>query len=312
MKVAVLCNSLMGVPSLQFLAQMGWLSAIGIPAVEHEATHIIRDLAARLNVPLTVFERESFAETSVAWLKNSGAETILVYTFPYLLGRELLSLPPLGCLNFHFGLLPQYRGADAIFWEIRNREPFGAVTVHKMESGLDTGPILIQQKVPIQATDTYGVHMSNLGGAAMAVTHQLLTLLSGDPARLHWQEQDETQARQWPKPGQQEVLIDWNQMSADEVTALIRACNPWNKGAYTFLGNEVLRITIAMNSPLSGDGLPPGTLIIHPESGTRVACRDNASIVIETVYLGDAGFFSGRELTNLGIVSGMTFSTPQI
>lgn len=312
MKAAVLCNSLMGVPSLQFLAQCGKLAAIGIPAVEHEATSVLRDLAVQLKVPLTVFERTSFAETSMDWLKNSGAGVLLVYTFPYIVGKDLLELTELGGLNFHFGLLPQYRGADAIFWEIRNREPFGAVTVHQMESGLDTGPILLQRKVPIQETDTYGMHMANLGGAGMQVTHELLGLLQNHPARIQGQAQDESVARLWPKPGQREVLIDWNHMSADDITALVRACNPWNKGAYTFLGNEVLRVTIALKSPLTAEGLAPGTLIVDPESGARVACRDNKSVLLETLYLGDAGFFSGRELAALGIVSGMVFSSPEI
>lgn len=311
MKAAVLCNSLMGVPSLQLLAQCGKLAAIGIPAVEHEATDVLRELAVRLNVPITVFDRETFAETSVDWFRNSGAEVLLVYTFPYLIGEALLKLPALGCLNFHFGLLPQYRGADAIFWEIRNREPFGAVTVHKMETGLDTGAVILQRKVPIQTTDSYGMHMTNLGGAGMEVTHELLAMLASGPARLEGLAQDESQARLWPKPGQRDVLIDWNQMPADEILALVRACNPWNKGAYTFLGNEALRITIASKSPLPAEGNPPGALILHPESGARVACRDNESILLETLYLGDAGFFSGRELGSLGILSGMVFSIPE-
>lgn len=311
MKAAVLCNSLMGVPSLQLLAQCGKLAAIGIPAVEHEATSVLRELAAQLNVPLMVFDKESFAETSASWFKTSGANVLLVYTFPYIVGKKLLELTEPGALNFHFGLLPEYRGADAIFWEIRNREPFGAVTVHKMEAGLDTGSIILQRKVPIQPTDSYGMHMANLGAAGMHVTHELLGILNSASAGLEGEPQDESKARLWPKPGQRDVLIHWDQMSADEIIALVRACNPWNKGAYTFLGNEALRITIALKSSLPADGNPPGTLIIHPEAGTRVACRNNESILLETLYLGDTGFFSGKELGTLGILTGMVFSNPE-
>src|SRR6187402_3618865 len=129
----------MGIPSIQSLAGTGRLAALGIPEVEHEATVSLSELAPHLNVPLTVFSKPSFAATAGEWLRNSAAGAVLVYTFPYLVAEPLLSFSATGVLNFHFGLLPQYRGADAIFWEIRNGEPFGAVTVHKMETSLDTG-----------------------------------------------------------------------------------------------------------------------------------------------------------------------------
>lgn len=310
MKIAALCNSLMGIPSLQSLARSGRLAALGIPDVEHEATLALRELAPQLQVPLTVFSKQSFAATAGDWLRESGAEAVLVYTFPYIVSETLLSFSPAGFLNFHFGLLPQYRGADAIFWEIRNREPCGAVTVHKMEAGLDTGPVAIQQTVPIRTTDTYGIHMANLAMAGMKVTQELLVLLDRGPGGIHWQPQDESLARLWPKPGQRDVVIDWNHMTAAEIIALVRACNPWNKGAYTFLGNSALRITVALDSSLPADGKAPGTLIHHPPLGMLVACRDNQSILLETVYL-EAGFFSGRELDVPGIMPGMSFSTPR-
>jgi len=311
MKIAVLCNSLMGLPSLQFLAQTGRLAAIGIPSIEHEATVTLRELAPYLGVPLTAFDKDSFKETSVDWFRNSGAELLLVYTFPYLLDRKILSLPACGCLNFHFGLLPEYRGSDAIFWEIRNREPLGAVTIHRMEATLDTGPVLIQQKVPIQPSDTYGSHMANLGMVGAQCTHELLALLSRGPDQLAWKPQDESIARTWPKPGQREVLIDWNAMSADEIVALTKACNPWNKGAYTFIGHQPLRITVARAGAQPAGGLPPGTILESTTSGLRVACLDDQSLLAEVFYL-DTGFHSPREMAGLGITAGLGFSTPSL
>lgn len=309
MKIAVLCNSLMGIPSIQTIARSGRLAALGIPDVEHDATLALRELAPQLGAPLTVFSRQSFTGAAGEWLRSCGAGVVLVFTFPWLVGEALLAVPPAGFLNFHFGLLPRYRGADAIFWEIRNREPFGAVTVHRMEAGLDTGPVAVQQTVPIGAGDTYGVHMANLAMAGMEVTRKLLPLLD-NPGTIPWQPQDESIAKVWPKPGQREVVIDWNSMTAAEVVALVRACNPWNKGAYTFLGNNPLRITVALNAPVPAGGKAPGTLLSHPAGGMMVACKDDQSILLETVYL-ESGFFSSKELPGLGIIPGMRFSTPR-
>ncbi len=309
-KIAVLCNSLMGIPSIHSLARSGRLVALGIPEVAHDGTLALHELALHLKLPLTVFTRQSFAATAGEWLRDSGAGTVLVYTFPYIIDASLLSFSPAGFLNFHFGQLPQYRGADAIFWEIRNREPFGAVTVHRMESSLDTGPVAIQHSVPIRAADTYGVHMANLAIVGMKVTLDLLKMLAGDPCAINWREQDESIARVWPKPGQRDVVIDWESMSAAEIVALVRACNPWNKGACTFLGSDALRITVALSASLPAGGEAPGTLMDNPPEGMLVACRDNQTLLLETVYL-EAGFFSGKELTGLGIMQGMQFSTPR-
>lgn len=308
-KVAVLCNSLMGIPSLQALARSGRLAALGIPDVPHDATVALRELAPQLGVRLTEFTRATFAESAAAWLRSSGAEAALVYTFPWVIGADLLAVPAAGFLNFHFGLLPQYRGADAIFWEIRNREPFGAVTVHRMETGLDTGPVALEQRVPIGPGDTYGVHMANLAMAGVEVTRKLLPLLE-NPASIARQPQDETLAKVWPKPGQREVIIDWAAMTAPEVVALVRACNPWNKGAYTFLGGNPLRITVATVAAADGGGKPPGTLLSHAE-GLLVVCRENQAIVLETACL-ESGFFCGKELSGLGIRAGMQFATPRL
>jgi methionyl-tRNA formyltransferase len=309
MKIAALCNSLMGIPSLQSLARSGRLAALGIPAVEHDATITLRELAPQLKVPLTVFTKQSFAATTDDWLRESGADVVFVYTFPWLVSTALLSFSSLGFLNFHFGLLPQYRGADAIFWEIRNREPYGAVTVHKMEASLDTGPVAIQQTVPIRPVDTYGIHMAKLAMAGMQVTKELIKILDGASGTINWEKQDESKAREWPKPGQRDVVIDWPNMYAHEIIALVRACNPWNKGAYTFFGNQALRITVALDTSLPANGNSPGTLMSHPQVGMAAACRDNQSILLESVYL-ESGFFSGKELPSLGIMPGMQFSTP--
>lgn len=298
----------MGIPSLQSLARSGQLAALGIPEVEHGATLAMRELAPQLHVPLTVFSRQSFAGTAEDWVRNSGADAVLVYTFPYLVGKSLLSVPSAGFLNFHFGLLPQYRGADAIFWEIRNREPFGAVTVHLMEASLDTGPVAIQRTVPIHPADTYGMHMENLAAAGEEVTGKLLPLLEGDPQAIPWRDQDESLAKVWPKPGQREVIINWNTMPAGEIAALVRACSPWNKGAYTFLGNNALRLAAVSESGLSSGGKAPGTLIAQPDR-MLVACADDQSVAIEQIYI-DAGFFSGAQLPGLGILPGMRFDTP--
>lgn len=307
MKIVALCNSTAGLPSIQALIQSGMLAAIGITDQKHDATEALRALTAQSGTPLRVFARESFNAECETWLRELRPDVVLVYTFPHIIPATLLSIPPRGFINFHLAPLPEYRGADPLFWLIRDRKSAGAVSVHQMTDQLDKGPMILSQPVPIAPHDTYGLHLGNLGMAAVQVTSRLVQLLS-QPGPLPTTPQDESKARIWSKPAPAQVSVNWNAMQAEEVLALIRACNPWNKGAYTFLGPNPLRITLASPSPRK-ESAAPGTLHADESGKWSIACAGNTWIQVEAIYL-DAGYFHAGELGLLGLRSGLQFSYP--
>ena len=106
----------------------------------------------------------------------------------------------MGVYNFHFAKLPEYRGPQPIFWEIINREPEGAITVHKMDAQLDQGPIAIIETIPILSTDTHGIHMVNLSFHALGVVQKLIVQLQNDPEGLVLIDQDHTRAKYYHRP----------------------------------------------------------------------------------------------------------------
>jgi methionyl-tRNA formyltransferase len=103
-------------------------------------------------------------------LRRRHVDVLVSINCPQRLKRELLSLPPLGCLNVHFGLLPRYRGILPIFYALLNHEPTFGVTVHFMDEKLDNGDIVAQREVPIAPGDD----LETLYPKAFAVASELL------------------------------------------------------------------------------------------------------------------------------------------
>lgn len=308
MRLAILCNSTLGLPSFQWLAASGRVVAGAIPEPGHEATDMVQAIAADAAIPLRSFSRQGFVGECCTWLDSIAADAVLTYTFPFKVPTAALDRPRHGFLNFHFAPLPGYRGAEPVFWLLRGRVRHGAVTVHRMTAEVDRGPIILERPVPIAEGDTHGAHMARLASTATDVTANLVELLRR-PGALAGTAQDESCARTWPRPGPPDVSVHWSSMVADDVLALVRACNPWNKGAYTFLHGTPLRITLASASDRMGGG-PPGTLR-SDESGTvwDVACAGGTWIRLDVVLL-ETGFSRAGDLAVHGLRSGMQFEYP--
>ncbi len=108
-----------------------------------------RQLGAPVLQPADV-NAEAFVERVAAL----GADVGLSIAYDQILRRPLLATPRLGCVNFHAGKLPAYRGRNVITWAILNGEPEIGLTAHMMDDGIDTGGILLQRVLPIGWTDT--------------------------------------------------------------------------------------------------------------------------------------------------------------
>ncbi len=112
----------------------------------------VKALAQKLNLPVLqpVKARD---EEFIAELRRLAPELIVVAAYGQILPQSILDLPRHGCLNVHTSLLPKYRGAAPIQWAIANGDTETGVTIMKMDAGLDTGPIVAQQRTPIQPAD---------------------------------------------------------------------------------------------------------------------------------------------------------------
>jgi methionyl-tRNA formyltransferase len=202
----------------------------------------------------------------VAW----RPDVLVVVAYGLILPKVVLDLPRLGCVNIHASLLPRWRGAAPIQRAVLAGDPQTGVTIMRMDAGLDTGPILLQEAVPISTTDTAGsLHgsLSELGARA------LLTALDGlESGSLQARPQPSEGATYAAKISKSEAVIDWTQ-SANEIARKVRAFNPWPV-AESSLDGEQLRIYAVSTAP--GTAAAPGTIAVDPEGDVIVACGEGA------------------------------------
>ena len=198
-------------------------------------------------------------------IRGKNPDLLIVVAFGQLLRSHLLEIPFWGVLNIHASLLPKYRGAAPIHWAILNNEAITGLTAMRMDEGMDTGPVLLQEEVPILANETAGQ------------LHDRLALLSGDflirtldglvENRLKERPQDDAEATYTAKIDRQMSLVRWDQ-PAETLSALIRALDPWPGAFTTYQGKE---IKLFSSQVVDREGLEgvPGRVLGHSE-GTLV------------------------------------------
>lgn len=172
-------------------------------------------------------------------LKTLKADLQVVVAFR-MLPEVVWNMPPMGTINVHGSLLPQYRGAAPINWAVINGEKETGVTTFKLKHEIDTGDILMQEKMPIGENETAGeVHdrMKALGASVLVKTVEGLT-----QGTLHEkpQTQDASSLKHAPKIFTETCKIDWNK-SAASIHNLIRGLSPF-PGAFIQLEEKMLKI----------------------------------------------------------------------
>ncbi len=200
----------------------------------------IKSLADELGLP--VIQPERLKEpAAMQHLQSWKPDLIVVAAFGQILRKEVLELPPRGCINVHASLLPRWRGAAPIQAALLHGDRETGITIMCMDPGVDTGPILAQQSLLIQPDDTaasLSERLSHLGAALLLDT--LPAYLRGELAP---QPQDESRATYAPQLKKEDGELDFTQ-PAETLERRVRAFNPW-PGAYTHWQGQPLKVLLA-------------------------------------------------------------------
>ena len=308
--IMILCNNEMAIPAMQQVYMSGSLKAVVIPEKDVSSFLLLKQMLTGTGISLVTVNKKTLEPV----LKKTAAEKNItaawIMTFSYIIPKSLLNLLPGGFINFHYGLLPQYRGVNPVLAQMLAGEKESGITVHVVDENIDTGPVVMQQKIPIDDRDTFGMQLQKLGILGAAMVQPLLRLCQFSPV-LPSVPQDESKARYFKRPVAADLMINWNTMSSQQVIRLINACNPWNKGAGAMIGQMGLCLTNAepVTEMAEIEALPGTIITLDVPNGLKIYCFDNKLVKINVISTTE-GFFGGSSLLNYGINQGDRFLSP--
>lgn len=240
-------------------------------------------------------------------LQAARPDVMVVAAYGLILPRWVLQWPRLGCLNVHASLLPRWRGAAPIHRAIEAGDQETGITIMQMDQGLDTGDMLLVERLPILPTDTSAsLHdrLADLGGRL--VVEALEAAAGGGLTPVAQPAQGITYAHKIDKA---ESALDWSR-PAVEIERRIRAFDPF-PGAMTTWGDAVIKVWAAgLADPAEKGDFAPGTVLAIDRSGIQV--QTGAGVLALTTLqraggkrMAAADFLAGFELPVGGQLGGL-------
>jgi methionyl-tRNA formyltransferase len=236
-------------------------------------------------------------EEAHARLRALGADAMVVAAYGLILPEPVLALPRLGAINIHASLLPRWRGAAPIQRAILAGDAHTGISIMQMDRGLDTGPVLAAESMPIAADDTSASLHDKLAelGARLIVT--VLAQLERGP--LSPRPQPAAGASYAAKITKAEAAIDWNE-AAPVIERKVRAFNPL-PGASTTIKGTGLKIWRACVSAAEG---APGTILEAGAGGIVVACGSQSLCVLQLQRAGGKTLAAAQFLAGFPLAAG--------
>lgn len=197
----------------------------------------VKEFALEKNIPIYQPEKVRKNIEFINKIKELNPDVICVVAYGKILPKEILDIPKFGCINVHGSLLPKYRGAAPIQWAVLNGDKTTGITTMYMNEGMDTGDMILKEKVEIGENETTGElweRLSKIGGKLLVET---LKEIEDGTAPREKQGNDFTVA---PMLNKEMSKIDWENKTAEEIKNLVRGLNPI-MGAYTFLEGKKIK-----------------------------------------------------------------------
>lgn len=272
------------VPTLEKLASAGSCVRLVVTQPDKpsgrglETAHSpVKRLALELGLPVAQPDKIKNNEEFRAQLAACKPDAIVVVGYGRIIPQWMIDLPRLGNINLHGSLLPKYRGAAPIQWAIATGETITGVTTMRIDAGLDTGDILLQEEIPIAPEDTAATIASRL--AALGADLIVETLIGLQAGIVHPRPQDHSQATLAPILKKEDGQIDFHR-SAQEICNRLRGFQPW-PGAFTSFRGKNLHVWAARPFDRS---LPPAEIAVQGDV-LLVGCGQGTSLELLEVQL---------------------------
>ncbi|MGE0254637.1 MAG: methionyl-tRNA formyltransferase [Alphaproteobacteria bacterium] len=271
--IHVFLNAGRGSAVVRRLAEAGHgIAAVHVPPERAQNAEIVAacDVAGLTPHPVPDVNDPVFVGTL------ADARLAVIGGYSTIFRKPLFDAPALGTINLHAGRLPQYRGGSPLNWQLINGEERAAISVIRVDDGIDTGDVLAEAEFAIGPADT----IADLHERANVLFPQLVLDVVERFARgeTGGRAQDPALGRYWHQRNDADGRIDWQRMTATQVHALVRAVTRPYPGAHTMAGDTRLRV-FAVEVPALAIHGAPGRVVHLQRTGPYVVCADRAVLL---------------------------------
>jgi methionyl-tRNA formyltransferase len=244
---------------------------------------IARNAAVSRGLPIFVQPGRRDIAPLVQQLRGLSPDVLVVWSYSMIIPTDVIGVARHGAVNVHGGLLPSYRGGHVLQWAMINGEAETGVTLHYMDEGIDTGPVVAQQRFAIDSEDDAVAVKAKLMSAGSRLLKQWWPQLANGTAPREMQ--DESTARYWPMRAPADGLIDWA-TSATRIVRMVRALASNDPGAYVMARGRTLSLRRAQMLESVDLQAPPGQVVFADRAGVRIATLDGDVLITEASIAG--------------------------
>ncbi len=291
------------IPSLEVLVEEDW-PVIGVVTQpdrpkgrgQRLVASPVKEAAERLGI--AVYQPEKVrAPEFLEIFRGLAPDMVVLVAFGQILPKDIIDGPPLGCINVHPSLLPRYRGAAPMNWALIRGETKTGVTIMRMDEGVDSGDILLQEETPVEPGETYDrLHDRLAVLGAQCLLRAIEGLAAGTIRRVP---QDHSRATLAPRLKKDDGLIRW-EAPARDIAHFVAGLSSV-PGAYTHLDGKVLKVFAAEAEDAAPGCELPGTIVGTGPKGLQVAAGGG------TVYLKDVQLESKKRMPIAEFLRGFRF-----
>lgn len=290
-KISLVTASIVSVPIIQAFLQSNQLARIFISPEAKVLEEALTPLAGKEKIISAV-------TGDLSDVSFDQDELLIAVGFPH----KVKVADHISALNVHFGMLPENRGPDPVFWTLRKGNKLAYISIHELTNKFDAGAILLEQSHEVFPGENYGFLSSRLAGMSIPLIQSLLQSMPEPKV------QSEEDAIYHPRPKPSDYLINWETMPSWEVERIVNASNPKYGGAITKMLGAELRIieVVPVDFKLQQNiETKPGSIVhANPQDGIVVSCQDQRCLLLRVVSLNE-GIFSGQKLAAIGLQTGM-------
>lgn len=304
MRIGIISNTDSFIPFTYTLAAQGLQVYVFFSPAQDQFVNQ-KVAAFMLQTKISFTEEKNKEQDVYQWLKKGNYDICFILGYSQLIRLDRLKTCSTKLFNIHFGPLPGFRGPVPVFWQLKSGVGKVGLAIHQLSEKFDDGPVVWTKNVPDHAHYNYQSVNDVLSQLCVEGVFYILNLLMrGLP--LPYVNTIGMSMAYHKRPGLNEVLINWNEMDAIEICNLIRACNPWNKGALSFFkGQEVkLMDAIVINDNVSVQSF--AGQIVSDQNCLHIYCRDDKIINVNMLFFNNA-FLPVYLAKTIGIVSGERF-----